>query len=341
NLDYGDDAAFIHRKTFILLINPDPKSLWKNIEPDADAPYQKSNTATEQISSDDFRIFAASRRGRSHAHDGKFREDDFALKILENGWHLIIVADGAGSAKFSREGSRIAATTGIEFLTEAINNLIEPKFADLVKSLDAKNANADKEIRNLLYQTLCGAAHRAYKNIEREANTSQSVIKDFATTFLLTIVKKFNEKTFVASFGIGDGAICVYDERGGKSDLMNTPDGGEFSGQTRFLTMRELVSDGEEMLRRIKYNVYDDFTTLFMMTDGVSDPKFATDKNLLDAEKWREFGDELAKTIDFTESEKPVSQALLEWTDFWSQGEHDDRTIAFLKPKSKVQSRSS
>ncbi|MBC7796877.1 MAG: hypothetical protein H7Z37_08395, partial [Pyrinomonadaceae bacterium] len=47
NLDYGDDAAFIHRKTFILLINPDPKSLWKNIEPDADAPYQKSNTATE------------------------------------------------------------------------------------------------------------------------------------------------------------------------------------------------------------------------------------------------------------------------------------------------------
>jgi hypothetical protein len=55
---------------------------------------------------------------------------------------------------------------------------------------------------------------------------------------------------------------------------MISPDGGEFSGQTRFLTMREVIADGSEMLRRIKFKLFDKFTMLALMTDGISDPKF-------------------------------------------------------------------
>lgn len=40
---------------------------------------------------------------------GSFRDDDFAIHLIEDSpWSVITVADGAGSAKYSREGSRIA-----------------------------------------------------------------------------------------------------------------------------------------------------------------------------------------------------------------------------------------
>jgi hypothetical protein len=46
-----------------------------------------------------------SKRGRSHAHEGKFREDDFAVSELPADWNMISVSDGAGSAQLAREGS--------------------------------------------------------------------------------------------------------------------------------------------------------------------------------------------------------------------------------------------
>lgn len=53
-------------------------------------------------------IVAASKRGRSHAQEGKPRDDHFKMSHMDNGWYIMAVADGAGSAKYSREGSRIA-----------------------------------------------------------------------------------------------------------------------------------------------------------------------------------------------------------------------------------------
>jgi Protein phosphatase 2C len=330
-LDYTYDDQRIHRKKFTLLINPDPKSLWKNIEPEKDLPYRKEHTATEKISSADFDIVAASRRGRSHAHEGKFREDDFAVHIDENGWHIIIVADGAGSAKLSREGSRLACQTALEFLKKSIADLLEPKFSELMNDLaGTKTETSEKEIKNLLYQVLCGAAFASYKQLEQVSNDTGNPIKDYSTTLLISIVRKFAQKTFVASFGIGDGAIGIYDEPKNSVELMITPDGGEFSGQTRFLTMREVVGDGSEMLRRVRYNVFDKFTFLALMTDGISDPKFGTDNNLISSEKWNELSMELLSEIDFSGKSGNIDKQLLDYMDFWFPGEHDDRTLAIL-----------
>lgn len=325
-LDYTYDQQRVHRKQLILLVNSDPKSLWKNVEPSADLPYPKPHKATQQIDNKDYKIIAASRRGRSHAHEGTFRDDDFAIKTLENGWDVIIVADGAGSATFSRQGSHLACEIGIEILEKKINEHLEPKFADLMKN--AGDEAGKKEIKNVLYQILCGAAFAAYKRIEQEANDKEKTLKDFSTTFLTAIVRRFEGKTFIAAFGIGDGAIGVYN--GDEIELMNSPDGGEFSGQTRFLTMRELVGDANEMMRRVKFNIFDKFSTLMLMTDGISDPKFGTDNNLLSAEKWHELGEDLMTELDFSQKNENAAEQLYEWMDFWSQGEHDDRTLAIL-----------
>ena len=67
------------------------------------------------------------------------------------------------------------------------------------------------------------------------------------------------------------------------------------------------------------------------MTDGVSDPKFETDANLQKPEMWDALWNDLqeggVELID--DNEKSQSQ-LLEWLNFWSKGNHDDRTIAIL-----------
>ena len=74
------------------------------------------------------------------------------------------------------------------------------------------------------------------------------------------------------------------------------------------------------------------------MSDGVSDPMFETDRNLNDYTKWKEFYDNL-KTgfpadeipgVDLSDDNEEAKDQLLKWLDFWSPGNHDDRTIAIL-----------
>jgi len=326
-----DDQKIVHKR-ITWLINADPKSLWKDIEPDENQPHRKPHTNTGRIFTQDFQLIAASRRGRSHAHEGKFREDDFVLSQTSDGWHILLVADGAGSASFSREGSRLACATGAQSSEASIANHLSTDFEALLSSHAAPETKeeAEREIKLLLYHTLCGAAFDAYKAIEQQAAESQRPVKDYATTFLLSIAKKFDLGTFVAAFWVGDGAICLHREDNGATRLLGAPDGGEFSGQTRFLTMRELIADSSEMLRRVHFEVVKNPTALMLMTDGISDPKFGTDKNLVSNEKWSEFWSELSTVVDFTRNNDAAPQQLLDWMDFWSPGEHDDRTIAIL-----------
>ena len=88
-----------------LTVNADPDDLWKDLESDPAAPYQKAKTAAEFNARGDLICLAASIRGKSHAHVGGFRDDDFCIHAEGPGdWHVAAVADGAGSAKFSRRG---------------------------------------------------------------------------------------------------------------------------------------------------------------------------------------------------------------------------------------------
>jgi hypothetical protein len=52
----------------LLIVNPDPRSLWKVVEPPEEAPYPKLHTDSRLIQTEDVRLIAASRRGRSHEH---------------------------------------------------------------------------------------------------------------------------------------------------------------------------------------------------------------------------------------------------------------------------------
>ena len=161
------------------------------------------------------------------------------------------------------------------------------------------------------------------------------MIKDYSTTLIFTLVKQFEFGYAIASFWVGDGGVGIYNNSANELTVLGEPDSGEFAGQTRFLTMSDIFRDGA-YVTRIKFKVVKDFTAIVLMTDGITDPKFQTDANLSRIEKWHELRADLGGSnpdgvkVDFTGGEADAAAALMQWMDFWSPGNHDDRTIAIL-----------
>ena len=111
-------------------------------------------------------IVAASKRGRSHAHEGKARDDDFNIYHNDsNGWYIIAVADGAGSAKYSRKGSAVACETCVEFCKTALENPIELE-KEIIALNSTTEGQSNRAISTLIYNIVGGAAHKAHRAIQ-------------------------------------------------------------------------------------------------------------------------------------------------------------------------------
>lgn len=308
----------------LLIVNPDPRSLWKIDEPPKDAPYKKDHIDKKLIPVAGFQIAAASRRGRSHEHSGTFRDDDFFVNYdTGSGWSVLIVADGAGSAKSSRWGSKLAVKAAGEHL---VSNLAGDVGSKMSAALSGWNANLEaassvmgQEFHYLFYK----AASLAVDAIEAEAKSKNAPVKEYSTTLLAAAVKRQGKETFLATFWMGDGAIAAYGPRA-KVRLMGAPDGGEFAGQTRFLDRAALMD--KDFSKRVNIGRFPDLLSVMLMTDGISDPRFETDNGLKDAAKWDALWDEIESCLT---SPKP-DESLVDWLHFFTPGHHDDRTIALL-----------
>jgi serine/threonine protein phosphatase PrpC len=327
----------VFERNITFIVNPDPKSLWKDIPTPENIKYYKPDCDTSFVKVEPKEkteprknMVAASRRGRSHAHEGKPRDDDFALSFNEdNEWYIMTVADGAGSAKYSRRGSQIACQTVLAVCGDAIRQCLadfEQAISTFHEDKSQKNRN---EVGKLLYGIIGTAAFKSYKNIEKEALEEACHIRDYSTTLIVSVCKKFSFGWFVGAFWVGDGGIGIYRKEPQYLKVLGESDGGEFAGQTRFLTMSEIIQPAE-LYRRLRFDIVDDFTALILMTDGISDPKFETDANLLKIEKWDGLWEDLSGEMKFEDDKEDSASLLLDWLNFWSPGNHDDRTIAIL-----------
>jgi len=329
----------VFERKLTLTVNPDPRSLWQNKLSDKTDSYWKPDFASQflkvestglLLKTERKDIVAASQRGRSHAHEGIFRDDDFGMDYDKNtNWYIITVADGAGSCKASRKGSQIACQTVVNVCKTQLDSQ-HKDFEHLIRELSKDRSDANrKKMGDALYGIVGSAVFKAYKNIEEEATKSGREVKDFSTTLIVSICKKFKFGWFVGAFWVGDGGIGIYNKNTRFLKVLGETDGGEFAGQTRFLTMPE-ITQPTELYRRLRFDIVDEFTALILMTDGITDPKFETDANLLKIEKWDELWADLSKEVEFKDNNEKSAEQLLKWLDFWSPGNHDDRTIAIL-----------
>jgi serine/threonine protein phosphatase PrpC len=326
-------------RTLSLTINPDPRSLWKSTPSDQTDQFWKQDSTIDFLEDGPLSVLGASLRGRSHAHVGSFRDDDMAMSWFPaNSWYSLTVADGAGSAKFSRQGSKIACET----VRAQIADYFSGEENRLSQLLTEQGNDSDffPSVRNELYHLFGKAALQARKTIEDQALSIQATSRDFHTTLITALLHPLVDGCwFIATFSIGDGAAAIVSAPGGAPCLLTCPDGGDYAGQTVFLTMNEALATGEAIMGRIQMDIISEFDALILVTDGISDPRFDSEAALADPVAWTALWSDLKLAMTPADSPKAAAEAVLKWMEFHSPGHHDDRTL-ILASRSPIISKS-
>lgn len=346
-----NNGACVH---FQLSVNPDLSSLWQKREPEDnqivfDQDYvrlKKRHKDLIAVNLPGWQVIGASRRGRSHEHEGTFRDDEMGYWADEaTGRYAFFLADGAGSARFSREGARIA----ISVLREKFGaNVTEALWKGAMDDDTSPGGKVGKMLVQLAYYAM--SRIDSFVKDSNAANPERKwVIKDFNTTILIAAVKRDDDGGIrVVAFSIGDGVIAGY--TGDNVRILTRPDVGEFCGGTRFLTMSSVWEKAAtnwsafyaSRLTSVRFSPEEtQRLILFLMSDGVSDPWFETDAGLATLEKWRHFvEDGLVGSYGGTAWIAPSENAdvnaerLWQWLGFEVTSHYDDRTLIAIYPHS-------
>ena len=187
-------------------------------------------------------------------------------------------------------------------------------------------AQREKIAANLISHAL-HAAHKAHLEAAQQHGLET---KSLSCTLLIGLaVPLVDGSWYHAAYQVGDGAAALWQPESGTLHLLGEADSGAYSGETQFLSRAQL--DEADIARRIRHHNNVAPYTLILMTDGVSDPKFETDAGLKNPALWQALWQELKIPL----ADPTPDTALLDWLDFWSKGNHDDRTIALLIPAAK------
>jgi PAS domain S-box-containing protein len=271
-----------------------------------------------------WRLAAATRRGRLHAHHGTFREDAFRW---ENGsdFTVVAVSDGAGSCPLSRLGSEIVCRVVTAFIKEQL----DAQHESLV------SAAAGDDLPKFIAQRMVDAVGEACRVLRETASRSGHKPEEFRCTLLLAVLHERSDGTGALLVSqIGDGCAGIL-ERTGKTRRLAEPDSGEFSGQvTCFVPDAEAV----QKAGRIRTVALADAEVLMLCSDGIEDPFFPIDRRLPELfgqmyggveRPLPDFEDQLVLSSIIGSSNS--DPALLdEWLKFEKRGENDDRTILLL-----------
>lgn len=342
----------IKEKQITLVVNPDPKSLWKDLPSDTNDLFWKEDDISKAAKLGEKNIVVSSKRGRSHKNVGSFRDDDFAFKHFEKtGWSVVAVSDGAGSYSLSRKGSQLACNSVVEYF-ESHSDIEKSK--EFEAKINEYKSNKDdiilKELEILAKQNLYKASVYVHNKIKEHSEQTfknnpelfnnpkaKTNLDYYHSTLIFALFKKYEFGYVVLTFGVGDCPIALMNSEQTETSLLNWLDVGEFGGGTRFITQADIFHSTEHpMATRFNFKIVPDFSFLFLMTDGIYDPKFIVEANLEKNEKWIEFLEDLkGKNEDnikvvFDKDNTEIDSQLSKWMDFWSQGNHDDRTLALI-----------
>ena len=182
-----------------------------------------------------WKVASASVVGTSHQKAGLPCQDSNHYRVVGD-FLVAAVADGAGSAKLSQEGSALASQASVD------------KACELVGS----DAEAIEEV-------LASAFSAAREAIQSKADSCGNPIRDYATTLIVAVCMP--DRTVVGQ--IGDGASVAMLKDSQEHKLLIQPQRGEYVNETQFITSR----DWRDSLCLVEYDEGVEFLTMF--TDGL------------------------------------------------------------------------
>ena len=163
-----------------------------------------------------WRVIRASVQGTSHIKTGQPCQDSSSVATdAPDGMLVAAVADGAGSAALSADGSRIAADAATQTAARLMRLHVQPTYEGALKEI------------------LQEAVRAARNALEAEAHKRESPLRDFATTLILAICAP----QITGAAQIGDGAaVSAGDRESDEYTLFSAPQRGEYANTTNFIT---------------------------------------------------------------------------------------------------------
>lgn len=241
-------------------------------------------------------------QGISHKKEELPCQDFHQYKELNNGWVIAAIADGVGSAKHSEFGSKLAVETTIEYL--------------------AANLESETDINNVI-EKLAIAYQQSYETIVKFSEQNQHDVRDYDTTLSVAVY----DGTKVAYGHVGDGGIIGLGTNGQYEFIarpMKGPDG---------ITVIPLRFGIESW----NFGVYDEVTSIILVTDGLLDGLFAPKIfKLIEKELYvielRKFLDKNFNgiTIDNIEEFEKVVESIFGEGGVYYDITEDDKTIVVL-----------
>ena len=182
-----------------------------------------------------WKIISASVTGTSHQASEQPCQDSNCHRVVEDVL-VAVVADGAGSASLSQEGSTVASQAAVDKACELLSSEVKSPEEILVPAFSA-----------------------AVDAVKSRAESRKKPLRDFATTLIVTVCMP--DRTIVGQ--VGDGASVAMLEGSGEYRLLVQPERGEYINETQFITSRSW----RESLRLVQYDESVEFLAMF--TDGL------------------------------------------------------------------------
>lgn len=239
------------------------------------------NTSKELFN---WRVVAASVRGKSHEKAGQLCQDAHHWEKLPEGILVGAVADGAGSAILGKVGAIVAAQTAVETIC-----LEETTVRSLLRSQPSPPNEA--EVRLLLTNALVAAKTA----VEAEAQACNMTARDLASTLILVIATP----TLIAVAQVGDG-VAVASDRQGNLIPLTAPQFGEYINETTFLVSPNALSTAQIKLWRGAT------TNIALLSDGLQMLALDMTKGTPHAPFFNPFFNFVAKVTNETEAKEQL-----------------------------------
>ena len=194
-----------------------------------------------------WRVAAASAAGSSHARDGIPNQDAVDHRLVETGGGQVVVvavADGAGSAPRSGEGSRIAVEAAVGSIVDGINRRPAAAFS-----------------KHLAASLVRGAIKKAKNAVVRHGRERGVEARELACTLIVAVASE----RLVTAAQVGDGAAVAFNIDSGAARTLCAAHGGEYANETTFITSRTRP----HRMASVGHASGSDYDALALITDGL------------------------------------------------------------------------
>jgi hypothetical protein len=276
-------------------------------------------------------IIGASRRGYGHSFEGKYREDDFEIRhtradtqSTQPDMVMVAIADGVSSKPYSRRGARAAVQGAISISGTSV------QLQELRKSI-GKQAPSNVW-QNVAFNVLIESLHAAHAFVEQQANYHRISVDDMHSTLMVYLAIPVEQRLFVASVQVGDGALFAMQ-----------PGGATPRERWQWLQQPQIQATGNEVQpfmrtgpevwqQYLRADLLDHPSFIMGMTDGTADdiesPRPTPEVPNPDPFYFvDDFYQHIMKAV--TNVPQPA-EGLLKFLDYQKKQSFDDRTVVCL-----------